>query len=47
MADPSFTALQLMAVGTLSQRYGWDFYRKLRANDTGKVLRRVLRTELA
>ena len=34
MADPSFTALQLMVVGTLSQRYGWDFYRKLRANDT-------------
>jgi iron(III) transport system substrate-binding protein len=34
MPDPSFTALQLMAVGTLSQRYGWEFYRKLRANDT-------------
>jgi iron(III) transport system substrate-binding protein len=34
MADPSFTALQLMAVGTLSQKYGWEFYRKLRANDT-------------
>jgi iron(III) transport system substrate-binding protein len=34
MADPSFTALQLMVVGTLSHRYGWDFYRKLRANDT-------------
>jgi iron(III) transport system substrate-binding protein len=34
MPDPSFTALQLMAVGTLSQKYGWEFYRKLRANDT-------------
>jgi iron(III) transport system substrate-binding protein len=34
MPDPSFTAIQLMAVGTLSQKYGWEFYRKLRANDT-------------
>ncbi len=34
MPDPSFTAIQLMVVGMLSQRYGWDFYRKLRANDT-------------
>ena len=34
MPDPSFTANQLMVVGTLSQKYGWDFYRKLRANDT-------------
>jgi iron(III) transport system substrate-binding protein len=34
MPDPSFTAIQLMVVGTLSQKYGWDFYRKLRANDT-------------
>lgn len=33
MADPSYTAIQLMIVGTLSQRYGWDFYQKLRAND--------------
>jgi iron(III) transport system substrate-binding protein len=33
MPDPSFTAIQLMVVATLSQRYGWDFYRKLRAND--------------
>lgn len=33
MPDPSFTAIQLMVVGTLSQRYGWDFYRKLRANE--------------
>jgi iron(III) transport system substrate-binding protein len=23
-----------MVVGTLSQKYGWEFYRKLRANDT-------------
>ncbi len=34
MPDPSFTAIQLMVVGMLSQKYGWDFYRKLRANDT-------------
>jgi iron(III) transport system substrate-binding protein len=34
MPDPSFTALQLMVVGTLSQKYGWGFYEKLRANDT-------------
>ncbi len=33
MPDPSFTAIQLMVVGMLSQKYGWDFYRKLRAND--------------
>lgn len=34
MPDPSFTAIQLMVVGTLSQKYGWGFYEKLRANDT-------------
>ncbi len=34
MPDPSFTALQLMVVGTLAKKYGWDFYEKLRANDT-------------
>ncbi len=34
MPDPSFTALQLMVVGTLSRKYGWEFYQKLRANDT-------------
>lgn len=34
MPDPSFTALQLMVVGTLSKMYGWGFYEKLRANDT-------------
>jgi len=33
MPDPSFTAIQLMVVGTLSQKYGWDFYKRLRAND--------------
>lgn len=34
MADPSFTAIQLTVVGMLSQRFGWDFYKALRANDT-------------
>lgn len=34
MPDPSFTAIQLMVVGALSQKYGWSFYEKLRANDT-------------
>jgi iron(III) transport system substrate-binding protein len=34
MPDPSYTALQLMVVATLSQKYGWGFYEKLRANDT-------------
>lgn len=33
MPDPSFTALQLMVVGTLSRKYGWEFYQKLKAND--------------
>jgi iron(III) transport system substrate-binding protein len=33
MPDPSFTALQLVAVGTLSQKLGWGFYEKLRKND--------------
>ena len=33
MPDPSFTSIHLMAVGTLSHKYGWDFYRKLRANE--------------
>jgi iron(III) transport system substrate-binding protein len=33
MADPSYTAIQLMIVGTLSKKYGWDFYQKLRANE--------------
>jgi len=34
MPDPSFTAIQLIVVGTLSQTLGWDFYKALRANDT-------------
>jgi iron(III) transport system substrate-binding protein len=34
MPDPSYTAIQLMVVGTLSRKYGWEFYEKLRANDT-------------
>jgi iron(III) transport system substrate-binding protein len=34
MPDPSFTAIQLVVVGMLSQRLGWDFYRALRSNDT-------------
>jgi iron(III) transport system substrate-binding protein len=33
MADPSYTAIQLMIVGTLSKKYGWEFYQKLRANE--------------
>jgi iron(III) transport system substrate-binding protein len=33
MPDPSYTAIQLMVVGTLSHKYGWEFYEKLRAND--------------
>jgi iron(III) transport system substrate-binding protein len=33
MPDPSYTAIQLMVVGTLSRKYGWEFYEKLRAND--------------
>jgi iron(III) transport system substrate-binding protein len=33
MPDPSFTSLQLIAVGTLSKKLGWGFYEKLRAND--------------
>jgi iron(III) transport system substrate-binding protein len=33
MPDPSYTAIQLQVVGTLSKKYGWDFYQKLKAND--------------
>jgi iron(III) transport system substrate-binding protein len=33
MPDPSFTALQLVAVATLSQKLGWSFYEKLKQND--------------
>jgi iron(III) transport system substrate-binding protein len=32
MPDPSFTSLQLVAVGTLSKKLGWGFYDKLRQN---------------
>jgi iron(III) transport system substrate-binding protein len=34
MPDPNFTAIQLVVVGMLSQKLGWDFYKALRANDT-------------
>src|ERR1700704_1708306 len=34
MADPSFTAIQLVVVATLSQKLGWSFYEALRKNDT-------------
>lgn len=33
MPDPSYTAIQLIVVGTLSRKYGWEFYQKLRANE--------------
>jgi iron(III) transport system substrate-binding protein len=33
MPDPSFTALQLIVVGTLSQKLGWSFYEGLQKND--------------
>ena len=34
MADPAFTAIQLVVVATLSQKLGWSFYEQLRKNDT-------------
>ncbi len=34
MPDPSFAANQLQVVAMLSRKYGWEFYRKLKANDT-------------
>src|SRR5215468_5183337 len=34
MADPSFTAIQLVVVATLSKNLGWRFYEGLRKNDT-------------
>src|SRR5262245_46530468 len=34
MSDPSFTAIQLAVVATLSKKYGWQFYEALRKNDT-------------
>jgi iron(III) transport system substrate-binding protein len=33
MPDPSYTAIQLMVVGTLSRKYGWEFYERLRASE--------------
>ena len=33
MTDPSFTALQLMVVGTMAKNVGWGYYEKLRKND--------------
>ena len=33
MTDPSFTALQLMVVSTLSHKLGWSYYEKLKANN--------------
>jgi iron(III) transport system substrate-binding protein len=33
MTDPSFTALQLMVVGTMAKNLGWGFYENLRKND--------------
>ncbi len=32
MTDPSFTSLQLMVVTTLSDKHGWSYYEKLKAN---------------
>src|SRR5262249_24928430 len=34
IADPSFTAMQLVVVATLSKNIGWQFYEALRKNDT-------------
>jgi iron(III) transport system substrate-binding protein len=34
MPDPSFTAIQLVVVGMLSRKLGWDYYTALRRNDT-------------
>jgi iron(III) transport system substrate-binding protein len=33
LSDPSFTALQVSVVGTISKAQGWGYYEKLRAND--------------
>src|SRR5438309_1451815 len=33
MADPSFTAIQLVVVSMLSKRFGWQFYEALRKNN--------------
>jgi iron(III) transport system substrate-binding protein len=32
MTDPSFTSVQLSVVGSLSKKYGWEFYEKLAKN---------------
>ncbi len=34
IGDPSFTSLLVSVVGMISKERGWDFYEKLRANDT-------------
>jgi iron(III) transport system substrate-binding protein len=34
IGDPSFTSLLVSVVGMMSKERGWDFYEKLRANDT-------------
>jgi iron(III) transport system substrate-binding protein len=34
MSDPSFTSLQLMVIAALSKKFGWEYYEKLRQNDT-------------
>jgi iron(III) transport system substrate-binding protein len=31
--NPSFTSLQVSVVGTLSKKYGWDYYQKMQKND--------------
>ncbi|MEA2937754.1 MAG: iron(III) transport system substrate-binding protein, partial [Alphaproteobacteria bacterium] len=33
MTDPSFTSLQVSVVGMTAKMRGWDYYKKLRAND--------------
>jgi iron(III) transport system substrate-binding protein len=34
MADPNFASLQVAVDGTIAQHHGWDFFKKLRENDT-------------
>ncbi len=34
MPDPSFSAIQLAVVGTLSRKFGWSFYESLHGNET-------------
>jgi iron(III) transport system substrate-binding protein len=33
MTDPSFTSLQLTVIASLSKKFGWEYYEKLRKND--------------